>query len=120
MLLWIILFISYTVGDVIYAGSAGSESDECGTNETNLCSTFSKAFERCGSGDKNVYVVNELSISEVYEMTGDKTYYVGGVISDEKLPKIKGTETFHLTASTNTEWYEKYNLMIFMIVLGII
>jgi hypothetical protein len=105
MLLWIILFISYTVEDVIYAGSGGSTNNECGTSETNLCSTFSKAFERCGSGDKNVYVVNELSISEVYEMNGDKTYYVRG-ISNEELPKMKGTETFHLTASANTEWYE--------------
>jgi hypothetical protein len=105
MLLWIILLVSYSVGE-IYGGSGGSTNDGCGTSETNLCSTFSKAFERCESGDKNVHIVNELSISEVYEMDGNEIYYVSGIF-DEELPKIKGTETFHLIASADTEWYEK-------------
>jgi hypothetical protein len=83
-------------------GPNANDGDGCGTSDS-VCSRISVGFDRHAGDEKHVQILQKLTFTERFDISGGGSRYIYGVVVDGELAVVEGNYHIHVACSTN--WY---------------
>jgi hypothetical protein len=99
------------------SGSGSDDNDDCGNSLEYPCSSLMKGYTQSSSTsgtDKQVQILNDISIFGTMTLSNGGIYYTYGIISSNVKPKVIGdNNNFYINSESSTSWYTFFLFFIF-------